>query len=277
MTDYTVGPDNGFGCMFKTGSGKAVNICSTGLIKARTLLGLEENSFDNAPKVIEQSRTESSGTKLGLQEARSVPNSNFKFHFGGEIKDRRPQLPPIKFQTAGGRSIKVSGHALKQARSLLGDPDLGNFFKEGNAVFSPDTNKENNNVCTPFSDNIPKAKAKAKQTPNNFISPLRSVSSNNKTAVRSEGIGLKSNLIKEFDAVEHDIKQYNDNTLGLPKSLNRPLVDISNTLGADNKQVTGEKRLPSSRKYPSPFKKPRNSKFIPPLNKKSALVSSGNL
>ncbi|KAK1441178.1 hypothetical protein QVD17_07018 [Tagetes erecta] len=276
FSDYTVGPDNGFGCMFKTGSGKVVNICSTGLSKARTLLGLEESSsFDNAPKGIEQSRSASAGTKLGFQEARSVPNSNFKFHSGGEIKDRRPQLPPIKFQTAGGRSIKVSSHALKQARSLLGDPDLGNFFKEGDVVFSPNTNKENNNVCTPFSDNIPKAKAK--QTANNFISPLRSVSSDNKTAVRSEGIGLKSNLIKEFDAVEHDIKQYNDNTLGVSKSLHRPLVDISNTFGADNKQVTGEKRLPSNRKYPSPFKKPRNSKFIPPLNKKSTLVSTGTL
>ncbi|KAK9053973.1 hypothetical protein SSX86_025048 [Deinandra increscens subsp. villosa] len=274
MTDYTDGGDNGIGCMFKTGSGKAVNICSTGLIKARALLGLEETSvLDQASKGLEQSRSASAGTNLEFQEARSVPNSNFKFQSGSEIKDRRPAPPPIKFQTAGGRSIKVSGHALKQARSLLGDPDLGNFFKEGDAIFSSNMNKEDSNECTPSSDYIPKAK----EISNNFISPLRSVSSGNKTAVRSKDIGLKSNLIKEFDAVENDIKQYDDNTFGMPKSLNRPLVDISNTFGADNKQVTVEKRKLSSRKYPSPFKKPRNSKFIPPLNKNSTLVSSGTM
>ncbi|KAJ0653655.1 putative breast cancer type 2 susceptibility protein [Helianthus annuus] len=258
FSDCTVGPDNGIGCMFKTGSGKAVNICSAGLVKARTLLGLEENSLlDNTSKGLEQSTSATAGTNLGFPEA------------------RRPS-PAIKFQTAGGRSIKVSGHALKQARSLLGDPDLGNFFKEGNAIFSSDMNKENN-VNTSFSDYIPKGKSKAKQMSNNFISPLRSVSFDNKTTVRSEDIGLKNNLIREFDAVGRDIKQYNDNTLGGPKSLNRPLVDISNTLGAENQQVTGEKRKLSSRKYPSPFKKPRNSKFIPPLNKNSALVSTGTM
>ncbi|KAD6796071.1 hypothetical protein E3N88_06967 [Mikania micrantha] len=276
FSDCTVGIDNGIGCMFKTGSGNAVNICSTGLIKARELLGLEESSvLDKASEGHEQSRSATAGNNLEFQEARSVPSSNFMFNSGGEIKDRRPTPPPIMFQTAGGRSIKVSGHALKQARSLLGDPDLGNFFKEGDAVFSSNMDKENHNVCTSFSDYIPKAKAK--QMSINFISPLRLVLSDNKTAVRSEDMGLKSNLIKEFDAVEHDIKQYNENSLDVPKSLNRPLVDISNTFGADNKQVTGEKRNPSNRKYPSPFKKPRNSKFIPPLNKTSTLVSSGSM
>ncbi|XP_076922677.1 protein BREAST CANCER SUSCEPTIBILITY 2 homolog B-like isoform X1 [Bidens hawaiensis] len=271
FSDCTVGPDNGIGCMFTTGSGKAVKICSTGLIKARKLLGFEENSvLDNASKDLEQSRIANAGTSLGFQE----PNSSSKFHSGGEIKDRKPPRRPVmRFQTAGGRSVNVSGHALKQARSLLGDPDLGNFFKEGDMLFSSDMNKENN-VHTPFSDIISKSKAKTKQMHNNFISPLRSVLSDNKT------IGLKNNLIKEFDAVgheSHDIKQYNDNTLSVHKALNRPLVDISNTFGADSKQVTGEKRKLSSRRYPSPFKKPRNSKFIPPLTKNSTLVSSGTM
>ncbi|MCP6675270.1 hypothetical protein NL520_28125, partial [Klebsiella pneumoniae] len=80
-------------------------------------------------KDLEQSRIANAGTSLGFQE----PNSNF-FHSGVEIKDRKPPPAAIKFQTAGGRSIKVSGHALKQARSLLGDPDLGNFFKEGDIL-----------------------------------------------------------------------------------------------------------------------------------------------
>ncbi|KAI3811668.1 hypothetical protein L1987_21395 [Smallanthus sonchifolius] len=91
---------------------KAVKICSTGLIKARALLGLEENSvLDNASKGLEQSRSASAGINLGFQEARPIPNSNFKFHSGGD------------------------------------------------AVFSSNTNKENN-VGTSLSDYIPKAKAK---------------------------------------------------------------------------------------------------------------------
>ncbi|CAI9287354.1 unnamed protein product [Lactuca saligna] len=244
------GRDDVTGCsnsMFQTGSGKAVNICSTGLIKARTLLGLEENSDHNE-------------VSKGLEHANA-----------GEIREvailssSRPPL--IKFQTAGGRSVKVSGDALKRARSLLGDPDVGNFLKEGDAcypAFSSNKklgnnmlNKENN-VCNSFNDGMPKAKQKS----NNFISPVESVLSVKKTVSRLENIGLRSNLIKEFDAAEHDIttKEYNNHT---------PMVDISNTIGLNG---TGEKRKPSSRIYPSPFKKPRNSKFVPPLNKKSTFI-----
>ncbi|KVI03323.1 BRCA2, oligonucleotide/oligosaccharide-binding 1 [Cynara cardunculus var. scolymus] len=347
----SVGRDDGNNCMnsmFQTGSGKAVNICSMGLIKARTLLGLEENSdHDETSKGLEQSREHanvgeffmcpsssslpmtSAGTNFRFQDTKSVPVSKFKFQSGvyeGEIKEvaqrsvcsaSRP--PSIKFYTAGGRSVKVSGDALKRARSLLGDPDLGNFLKEGDAgspVFSSDKNSnfgdnmlnKENNVCPFFSDGT----QKAKNMSNNFVSPVRSTLSDKKTAIRLENIGLRSNLIKEFDAVEHDktIKQCNDipcslvpltankshavegvrgalvdnsTTLGVSsarKSLSGPLVDISNTIGlrsADNKQVTGEKRKVSSRKYTSPFKRPRNSKFIPPLDKKSTLVPNGTM
>ncbi|KAF1874236.1 hypothetical protein Lal_00030269 [Lupinus albus] len=42
--------------------------------------------------------------------------------------------PPIKFHTAGGKSISVSNDALQCARSLLGDPDLRDFFDGGDVV-----------------------------------------------------------------------------------------------------------------------------------------------
>ncbi|KAL4587138.1 hypothetical protein LXL04_000004 [Taraxacum kok-saghyz] len=236
----SVGKDDGTSClnsMFQTGSGKAVNICSTGLIKAKTLLGFEEN--------------------LGFQDAGEMQEINRR----SILSASRP--PPIKFQTAGGRSVKVSGDALKRARTLLGDPDIGNFLNEGDAFSSNNNlgknmlNKENN-LCSSFSDD----KSKSKQKSNYFISPVKSVLSDKKTAARIEHIGLRSNLIKEFDAAENDTTKYN----------HIPLVDISNTIGTN---VTGEKRKPSTRIYPSPFKKPRNSKFIPPLTKKSTLVSNG--
>ncbi|GJX07881.1 breast cancer susceptibility 2 homolog B-like protein [Tanacetum coccineum] len=311
----TAGQNDGTNClntMFQTASGKAVNICSNGLTKARTLLGIEESfDHDKASKDLNKltknanagefftcqssssPQITNAGTNLGFQESKSAPVSKFKFQSAS-----RP--PPIKFQTAGGRSVKVSGDALKRARSLLGDPDLGNFLKEGDEIFSCSKNgsfgdkmlNKENIMCTSFGDDM----LKQKKMSNNFISPVRSTLSNKKSAVRLESVGFRSNLIKEFDEVEHDIniKKYNDVPCSLMpsaaytphvvggvrgrKSLNGPLADISNTIGlvnADNKQVNGEKRKPSIRKYPSPFKKPRVSKFIPPLNK--TVVSNGTI
>nr|XP_043623524.1 protein BREAST CANCER SUSCEPTIBILITY 2 homolog B-like [Erigeron canadensis] len=338
---------SGLNTMFQTGSGKAVNICSTGLIKARALLGLEENidcieaskghiqlrQHPNSDDIFTcqsslRLRNTSDETYSGFQEARSIPNSNCKSRsgvYGNDMKEvaqgsfhsaSRP--PPIQFRTAGGRSVKVSSDALKRARSLLGDPDVGNFLNEGhegspvvlastNGSFEDSMNKEIS-VCTSSSADV----LKAKNMSNGFTTPLRSALSYKKTASRIQNIGLRSNLIKEFDAVEHDIsiKQCNDlpcsslplsanmtpamegvkgtlsengNMLGASserKSSERPLVDIinikgSNLVGTD--QVVRAKRKLSSRKYISPFKKPRNSTFVPPLNIKSTAVPNGTV
>lgn len=267
-------------------------------------------------------------TNSGFQEAKSIPNSNCKSRsgvYGDEMKGvaqgsfhsaSRP--PPIQFRTAGGRSVKVSIDALKRARSLLGDPDVGNFLNEGHEgspVFLANTNgsfednmmNKENSLCTSSSADV----LKAKNMSNGFTSPLRSALSYRKTTSRVQNIGLRSNLIKEFDAVEHDIsiKQCDDlpcslvplsanmthavegvrgtfsengNILGASserKFLKRPSADISNIKGSnlsETDQVVGAKRKLSSRKYTSPFKKPRNSKFIPPLNMKSTAVPNGN-
>ncbi|KAL6343173.1 hypothetical protein AAG906_020971 [Vitis piasezkii] len=48
-----------------------------------------------------------------------------------EMYSPAPNPPPIKFHTAGGRSISVSSDALQRARSLLGDPELGTSLNEG--------------------------------------------------------------------------------------------------------------------------------------------------
>ncbi|KAE9608508.1 hypothetical protein Lalb_Chr08g0236481 [Lupinus albus] len=45
----------------------------------------------------------------------------------------------IKFHTACGRSISISNYALQRARSLLGEPHLGDFFDGGDvsdSIFS---------------------------------------------------------------------------------------------------------------------------------------------
>ncbi|KAI3788693.1 hypothetical protein L2E82_01466 [Cichorium intybus] len=248
---------------FQTGSGKLFAAKKSSMERALSILGDQDEggSFgqDDGTGFLNSMFQTGSGKAVNINSTGLIKaKSLLGFEENSVLSTSKP--PPIKFQTAGGRSVKVSGDALKRARTLLGDPELGNFLKEG-------TNKnmldKENNVSTPFSDVIiPKAYQKS----SNFISAVKSVLSEKKTAARFENIGLRSNLIKEFDAAE------NDNTI---KEYNRvPLVDISNNISLKN-EVTGEKRKPSSRIYPSPFKKPRISKFVPPLNKKSTVVCNG--
>ncbi|KAI3525725.1 hypothetical protein L1887_04760 [Cichorium endivia] len=251
---------------FQTGSGKLFAAKKSSMERALSILGDQDEDWtggsfgqDDGTGFLNSMFQTGSGKAVNINSTGLIKaKSLLGFEENSVLSTSKP--PPIKFQTAGGRSVKVSGDALKRARTLLGDPELGNFLKEG-------TNKnmldKENNVSTPFSDVIiPKAYQKSSK----FISPVKSVLSDKKTAARFENIGLRSNLIKEFDAAE------NDNTI---KEYNRvPLVDISNNISLKN-EVIGEKRKPSSRIYPSPFKKPRNSKFVPPLNKKSTVVCNG--
>lgn len=145
--------------LFKTGSGKKVTISSKGLFRAKTLLGLNE---DTAGSSIIQSTPHNAkkfhaidqeSPHLQLMDSHKMINSvsfqspvigsRLKNDFENEIVqlDRGAaaagsvKQAPIKFQTAGGRSISISGDALQRARSLLGDPDLGDFFDGADSLF----------------------------------------------------------------------------------------------------------------------------------------------
>lgn len=333
--------------MFQTGSGKAVNISSTGLVRAKTLLGLEENHNHETFHGFERTRKQSNPSEpfyfrssshletpdvvtknTGLKDAISAPISLFNFQsgsLGSELKEATPKYshsaprpPPIKFHTAGGRSISVSSDALQRARSLLGDPELGTFLDEsdaGDTAFSVckgtkstdnSSNKENEpSTSLPYQETT-----KIKHSSKVFISPIRSSSNQKQSSVRSNNIRSGSNLIKKFDAESDDStsRRYDDiprpgkllthrsqslngvrgdsaangigsrvNTHGRSSAL--PLVDISNTIGIDDtdkKQAFGEKRR-FGRNSISPFKRPRISKFITPLNGNTSLVGNGNL
>ncbi|KAL8494046.1 hypothetical protein ACS0TY_025011 [Phlomoides rotata] len=118
--------------MFQTGSGKTVNISSAGLLRAKTLLGLDENCD------LEQIQRQSTTTKflarenpsqLGTQDPRNLSlgnstkvltSSSVKFGFQGnesmkflDHTNTTSEPPIVKFQTAGGRSISVSDDALQ--------------------------------------------------------------------------------------------------------------------------------------------------------------------
>lgn len=147
---------------------------------------------------------------------------------GFEEQDAFKQAP-IKFHTAGGRSISVSNDALQRARSLLGDPDVGDLFEEGdpgNSVFSlplkrqMDTGKfSERNDCnnTPLVRQVtPGSNYKTKS----FTFPLQSSRQrnlSNKFPYQGDG----NNLITKFDAVgeENGYSQKSTNAYGQKKPL----------------------------------------------------------
>ncbi|XP_059668072.1 protein BREAST CANCER SUSCEPTIBILITY 2 homolog B-like [Cornus florida] len=336
------GRENGLSLMnsmFQTGSGKAVNISSSGLVKAKTLLDLEENNKQENFQGLEQTRKQSPVSEpfgwqtnvgvdnAGFEDAASVPISSFTFKTSTVGVDSRrdaipdflysaPKPPPIKFHTAGGRSLSVSTDALQRARSLLGDLELGSFLNEGDAndpVFSffkerrHDDNllvKENKSTTLTDQETV-----MSKNMSISFISPMKSTSNPLQSSVMSENVNSGNNLIKSFDAEDYDspCKSFKNTTCprkplsnkphvpsavigdslanGIGSRINprgrssgRPLTDISNSISMNNRDkiCTGEKRGFGKRSSISPFKRPRSSRFITPLNNKTLLVSEGS-
>ncbi|PON42490.1 Breast cancer type 2 susceptibility protein [Parasponia andersonii] len=290
--------------LFQTGSGKMVNISSDGLARAKTLLRLvEDNDPGNFQGFQGSRKLSNTDSPSGWQnvshlETREVANgygnmdgdsvlsssSSCRTDLGQAVlrNEAKPHLtpsrmynsvtkvPPVRFQTAGGRSISVSSDALQRARSLLGDPELGTFLDIGDAVNSDFSLSKNRRLVDTLvnEENDPQTTlthqkmAMSNFMPKSFVSPLRSFSKQMQSSVNSESIDSGTNLIKQFDAVSHDsvcklnrnltcqqeplrnglcstntvVDNSSANSIGLRKNLvgkspGRQLVDISNTVG----------------------------------------------
>ncbi|XP_045814666.1 protein BREAST CANCER SUSCEPTIBILITY 2 homolog A-like [Trifolium pratense] len=90
--------------------------------------------------------------KNGFESTSVQPDSGL----GGGAKQSS-----IKFQTAGGRSLSISRDALKRARSLLGDPDLGDFFDGGDSLFSFPDKRQTNTIIS----SVERSESNNTQTP----------------------------------------------------------------------------------------------------------------
>ncbi|KAF4401372.1 hypothetical protein G4B88_001566 [Cannabis sativa] len=328
--------------LFQTGSGKMVNISPAGIARAKTLLGLIEDndpgSFQGFQETRKLSSTDSTSgcqnvsqlvVREGVDNYKSmddalVPRSSLfcKIDSGQDkLSEAKPYLtpsrmynsatktPPVKFQTAGGKAISVSSDALKRARSLLGDPELGNFLEIGDADETELSFSKNKMMVDSGlrKDNDPptsvnhQGTGKNNSMPKSFISPLRSSSKLMPSLVNSETKNLGANLIRRFDSVSHDnVCKLNSNltcqqeplgtvadnssesTIALRKnqdvkSTGRQLADISNTIGkvsAKDKQGINEKRK-ILRVSKSSFKRPRSSKFSTPMKSNASFAPNG--
>ncbi|KAF7849345.1 hypothetical protein BT93_L0963 [Corymbia citriodora subsp. variegata] len=233
--------------LFQTGSGKVVSVSPTGMERAKTLLGLEEGTDQcdftglrsaRRPPIINTTSRCQLASHLDREEGSahpdalhsvSAPSISFtrgtslvetKLKDSGNCSDMQPKMcdipskpAPIKFQTAGGRSISISGDALKRARSLLGDPELGDFLNnEGNFDSRPfsflkeretgddSSNKENN----PLMSSLCQGTLKRNHMSNGFITPLRSSSNKACYSNALEKPSFGDNLINKFDAAACD-------------------------------------------------------------------------
>ncbi|GAB4834031.1 hypothetical protein Ancab_032285 [Ancistrocladus abbreviatus] len=333
--------DNGRGfsnSLFQTASGKAVNISSGGIVRAKVLLGLDEyhenstfqgfrpqmeelceNGTHSCENLFQLDKKRLRVNNMGTWNATSAVNMPFGTRtnsFGSEFHEdnvgklvqpetciSEPKPPPIKFHTAGGRSISVSGEALQRAKSLLGDPEMGYFLDKGDAddsIFS--FFKESNSNGNSFEkENIMKTSPnnhiyeRSEPNPKNLPSPVLTSSKRVQSVGTSESKNSGSNSFLKLDAESpsklngkrlcmqkpldekptvpcitmQDPMANDDQHLNpLQESSKGPLVDITNSGDPIyvKKRTTGDIKRLGRRSSISPFKRPRSSKFITPMN-----------
>ncbi|KAK7344501.1 hypothetical protein VNO77_14169 [Canavalia gladiata] len=215
--------------LFQTGSGKRVTISSNGLIRAKTLLDtVDVDRNIQSPQHTKmlctigetyggQQQQEQPAPQLQLRKVINGPSVGSRLALKNDFEEvvqrggtcsAAVKESPIKFHTAGGRSISISNHALQRARSLLGDPDVGDFFDggdAGNSLFSfpferqndAASSSERNDCNTPL---VCQVTPERNYVTKNFTYPLQSTRQKD-LSTKFLGEGNRNNLIMEFDAV----------------------------------------------------------------------------
>ncbi|CAA0836257.1 Protein BREAST CANCER SUSCEPTIBILITY 2 homolog B [Striga hermonthica] len=271
--------------MFQTGSGKAVNISSAGLLRAKSLLGLEENWDQEYGNGFEQKQQQPSSTELlswenlshlqtkdpsnlTISSATKVTSSIVKS--GSEISESlnfpdfmntAAKPPPVKFLTA-------SGAALKRAKSLLGNPECDSFLNEASTVelmlpLADDgtpvvRQTQRESLVRHFQENLKKMVTVHRAC---LHLPMDHIYSESSHLLKNEPYSGKTDVGNAF---QHNI-------VPPKRSSNGALVDISNTMNTDcqdHKQYLGDKKRLGRTSSSSPFKRPKGS-FVTPLKKNS--------
>ncbi|GAB2212121.1 hypothetical protein Droror1_Dr00025468 [Drosera rotundifolia] len=203
---------------------------------------------------------------------------------------------PIKFQTAGGRSISVSGESLMRARSLLGNPEVCKLLAdvdEPGSIVSPfkdtslldEQNLQKTSLVYHKLNGVhsPKSTVHSVKLGSNLLQKFNSVECvsdmNSKIPLAQEQThcGQKdyseSSFVPSTAMQEFNVKDWITENDILKGSVKKPLVDITNTTGTNYAQKNGiisAVRQLGMRKSNLPFKRPRTSKFINPMVPKAA-------
>ncbi|XP_066375163.1 protein BREAST CANCER SUSCEPTIBILITY 2 homolog A-like isoform X9 [Miscanthus floridulus] len=288
----------------KTSRARTVNVSSTGVSRAATLLGLEENTLStqffghvsdklgtkitvkrgNPEHRLDVASTSaiSSGTHKGTYPTENPTHMDRHQQFGfSKSTTSDAGEHSIRFSTAGGRSMAISADALQRARSLLGDSDL---------VVSP--NDSIGHSLASATEKLPKSTISPKGDVSNLSHGTRAIgyavpdAPLTKKSANQFHMGREYRPINEIPKVPkppsrclsegNNVSNAKDKTQWhhMPAG---PLVDITNymaTCSGNTDRLANGKRIIGGRNSISPFKRPRSSRFIMPI-KNNKLSSAG--
>ncbi|KAL8161901.1 hypothetical protein V2J09_013390, partial [Rumex salicifolius] len=299
-----------YNSLFQTASGKKVRASSAALARAKALLGHDELNDDPSFQSIKGDTTyenthskktwdgaNTAGTSLG---ATSAPHKSFVGpQMPNTTSSSTVKAPPIKFHTAGGRSISVSVDALKRAKSLLGDLEQetssSDKVDECDALYpvlrERDTNVDYVNQDSDVNcfHNLKNVRGR-KQDPKSFSTSLQTPSARNHFTSISRGklsaheshtlISSVQNVPYGKHCVSASAKPTTiaSRVSSLKTSSREALVPTATNVGANHvsgKQSTGDLKRTGTKNRVSSFKRPRTYKFTNPMNNSIASVPSG--
>ncbi|RCV24794.1 hypothetical protein SETIT_5G114900v2 [Setaria italica] len=289
-----------FASPLKTICTRTVNVSSTGVSRAATLLGLEENTLstqffghvgDKLGTKITVNR-ENPEQRLDVVSAHAIsggPHKDFCPTESPILVDRHQQFGfskttsnagerSIRFSTAGGRSMAISTAALQRAKSLLGDSDLEVLPNEVGRSLASAKEKLPDSVISPKGDEsnvLHRTKAIGYAVPD---TPVIKGTANK--------LGREYLPINEIPKVPKAPSRFLSevgNAIDTKDKTQRhhmpagPLVDITNymaTCSGNTDNFANGKRIIGGRNSISPFKRPRSSRFVTPI-KTNKLSSAG--
>ncbi|KAL5720910.1 hypothetical protein ACHQM5_013536 [Ranunculus cassubicifolius] len=255
--------------LFQTGSGKTVNFSPSGLTRAKKLLGLEEssdqvfadelNGCKTTPNWEKRRRYNENGTVDSRSMSRHPVNARPDLFTTGcaseelfpdlqspEILKTTGKPPPVKFQTAGGRSISVSSDAFQRAMSLLGDSECKDIAIKGGVddPLSPHLRERNiremniSNRTSLYKENdiflspLQNETAKRRSTSKTCLPPKAPIFTENQGYATMGSFSPVSKFICDNDSF-NDLSRTDFNISSKNKSLNieplNPIPHVNNT------------------------------------------------
>ncbi|PNT69978.1 hypothetical protein BRADI_2g03990v3 [Brachypodium distachyon] len=301
----------------KTTCARTVNISSVGVSRAAALLGLEENTlstqfFGHVGEKLGTKITverENPEQRLGTASVHGISGGCSMSSFPTENQVlKEPHMSfllsnstlsdsgecPIRFSTAGGRSMAISSDALQRAKSLLGESELAVSkddlvghssvsvskdeipsstlaWKEGDLDLPKISRAEGKTELSTFSHEAIPEKKHTGSFGYAVPDTLATKGNGNRFHVGSHSISNIPKIPKPSSRCLSESDNASD-TKDMARRLHMPsgaLVDITNFMGEHSgniNHVNNEKRRSVGRNSASPFKRPRSSRFIAPIN-----------
>ncbi|XP_068635354.1 protein BREAST CANCER SUSCEPTIBILITY 2 homolog A-like [Aristolochia californica] len=235
----------------------------------------------------EAAQCDGKDTYLSTKHLREAGLTNF---LQPEVYGSGSKEPPVMFQTAGGRSVSVSSDAVKRAKILLGNIDCDilpvkiGFSDEERTSDVISSNKERASYASSLHQISVTDKISMNHSlPNKWPVPNQRQFSSLSGPINCGNATLKQTVVRGFVSETISVQNNGISSLEMPSRGNRPrcgpLVDISNDMGTTCTNLNTfahEKHKLRRRNSVSPFKRPRQSRFLAPLRNDFSSLPSGS-